>query len=184
MGVSYETSNYFDYLSLFIACAHTPPPPDAVPGRLSVVANTNSPYYRTLIDNYIPKGVNDYAGFNIVDDLDSAPYRLVIQIVNADSYVSGYSANMYGGGFNYRTRLEVEANFYNPNNRIVWSWSGWADYGSANKSMKAIAKMVGKQMQKDGLLAPIYYRPDPPPINRYKDIEPAPAFTLPKLKEP
>jgi hypothetical protein len=77
--------------------------------------------------------------------------------VNADSYVSGFSANTYGAGVNYRTRVEVEAAFVDQNNRSVWSWSGWADYNSGEKSMKKIAKMLGEAMSKEGLLVPSYY---------------------------
>ena len=144
-------------LLLTASCAHTPPPPDAVPGRISVVADTKSPYWRSWINHYVPRGVNDYAHYQIVDGSRDTPYRLVVRVVNSDSYISGYSANTYGARANYRTRVEVEAEFLDKNNRSVWSWSGWADYNSGEASMKKIAKMLGAAMSKDGLLAPSYY---------------------------
>lgn len=144
-------------LLLVASCAHTPPPPDAVPGRISVVAVTKSPYWRSWINHYVPRGVNDYAHYQIVDGSKDTPYRLVVRVVGSDSYISGFSTNAYGARANYRTRVEVEAEFLDQNNRSVWSWSGWADYNSGEKSMKKIAKLLGAAMSKNGLLVPSYY---------------------------
>ena len=143
-------------LLLSTSCVHTPPP-DAVPGRISVVADTKSPYWRSWINHYVPRGVNDYAHYPIVDGSRDAPYRLVVRVVNADSYISGFSVNTHGAKAKYRTKIEVEAEFLDQNNRSVWSWSGWADEKSGEKSMKKIAKMLGAVMSKNGLLAPSYY---------------------------
>jgi len=142
---------------LSASCAHTPSPPDAVPGRIAVVADTKSPYWKSWINHYVPKGVNDYAHYQIVDGSRDAPYKLVIRVVNADSYISEFSTDRYGAEVNYRTRVEVEAVFLDENSRSVWSWSGWADFSSGEKSMKKIAKMLGEAMSKGGLLVPSYY---------------------------
>lgn len=142
---------------LTVSCVHIPPPPGAIPGRITVVTDTNSPYWRSWINHYVPRGVNDYAHYQIVDGNNDAPYKLLVHIVNADSYISGYSANRYGASANYRTRLEVEVMFLDQNSHSIWSWSGWADYDSGAQSMKKIAKRLGKAMSEEGLLVPSYY---------------------------
>lgn len=144
-------------LLLSASCTHTPPPLDAVPGRISVVADTKSPYWRTWIYHYIPRGVNDRAHYQIVDGSKDAPYKLVVRVVNAESYISGFSTGQYGGRAYYRTRVEVEVDFLDSNNHSVWSWSGWASYNSGKKAMKRIAKLLGVAMLKEGLLEPSYY---------------------------
>jgi len=142
------------FLLLNLACAAHMPPPDAIPGRISVVTDTKSPYWKSWINHYIPRGVNDYAHYKIVDGSNEAPYKLNVSVLNANSYVSGISDK---GGVNYRTMVEVEAELLDQDNHEIWSWAGWADYYSGAASMKAIAKMIGKEMSKAGLLKPSYY---------------------------
>ena len=134
-----------------------PPSLVSISGRISVIADTTSPYWKSLINTYIPRGVNKIARYPIIAGSIDAPYKLVVKVVNADTYISGISGNEHHANVKYRTRVEVEVNFLDMNNKIVWTWSGWADYSSANRSMSKIAKMLGQDMSKDGLLEPSYY---------------------------
>jgi len=144
-------------LLLVSACTHIPPPPDAVPGRIAVVADTKSPYWGSMINNYVPKGINDYAHYPIVDGSKDAPYKLVVRILSADSYISGFIGGEYSTTAMYRTKVEVEAELLDQNYRSVWSWSGWANYDSGARAVWAIAKLIGKEMAAKGLLVPSYY---------------------------
>ncbi len=143
---------------------------DGVPGQIVVVAETDSPYWRSWINLYIPRGLNDYARYQIATASGDASYKLAIRLVNADSRPSGFSAYQYGATINYQTMVEVEAVFLDPGNRSVWSWSGWANSGSGAQSMKRIAKMLGKAMADAGLLAPSYYKSVLPPPKEPKEF--------------
>lgn len=152
------------FLALSISCARTNRQVvGAVPGQIAVVAETDSPYWRYWIRFYVPRGVNDYAHYQIATAAGDAPYKLVVRLVGASSRASGVRGDRYGATINYQTMAEVEVVFLGPGDRKVWSWSGWADSGSGAQSMKMVAKMLGKAMVEAGLLAPSYYKPAPLP---------------------
>lgn len=137
-------------------CA-SPPPPNAVPFRISVVSETRSPYWTSVINSSVPSGLNKRARYKIATPRIGAPYKLHVKIYDVDSYVTGHSFTYGGTSTHYRTKVEVEAALFDQHGKEQWSWSGWADYGSAEKSMKAIAKMMASDMYKNGKLSPPYY---------------------------
>jgi hypothetical protein len=160
MKTGYYAAIIAGLLMVSSACRHTPipPPPDAIPGQISVVADVESPYWTSMIQTYVPKQLNYCAHFPIAETSGRAPHRLLVRIVSSHSYVAGFDPNQNGGSnVRYRTKVEVRADFRDENNVSVWTWSGWSDHVSAAYAVERCARLIGTEMSKDGLLAPSYY---------------------------
>jgi hypothetical protein len=155
-NLSYKTVSVLLAVIALYSCAHKAPD-GAVPGRITVSSVNNSPYQTTWINHYVPKGINDYAYYPIVDGSNDAPYILGVTILNSNSNVAGFTPTYSGTKVVYRVRIEYQASLSDFTGKNVWTRTGWAEHNSESNAIYTMAKGIGKAMAEDGLLDPGYY---------------------------
>lgn len=134
-------------------------PPGAVPGRIALVADTQSPYWNSLIQKYVPARFNYFAGYKIIDGSPDAPFKLKVWILNADKQVSGFTAPdfIFGTSVRTKTKVEIKAVLLDQNNNEVTSWAYWDEDSSEDTSINALATSMAKAFRNAGFLAPSFY---------------------------
>lgn len=143
-------------IMLLVGCAHKPPE-GAVPGRISINSLNNTPYQTSWINHYVPRGINDYAHYPIVDESRDAPYVLNINILSSNSNIVGFTPSYSGTNVVYRVRIEYQVAFSDMDGKIVWTHTGWAEHNSESNAIYVMAKIIGREMANAGLLKPSYF---------------------------
>lgn len=133
-------------------------PPGAVPGRISLVADTQSPYWSSLINNNLPSRFNYLAGYKIIDGSADAPFKLVVRILSADKQVSGYSHNFLDGTIvRTKTKIEIKAALLDRNNNEVSAWAHWCEDESEDYCLKVLMTQMAYAFRNAGVFAPSFY---------------------------
>ncbi|GEM_PF-4483297 len=145
-----------------IGCSHIRTAPEGATTQIRLVAEiTDSPFWKSIVQKYVPLQINAHARYQIVCLYDDMPYKLHFRLIRSTGYQSsGYDFISGYPTTNYQTMVEVEATLYNSLNQQVWTWSGWATRKSPQNAMNEVAALLARSMKKDGLLSPEYYKND------------------------
>lgn len=140
-----------------LACSHARCVPlvDAIPGQISVYPDTGSPYSASMITKYFVNSLNKKACYSIATD-GSAPYILKVRVLSSDSYMSGLSYSQYGATVNYRNRVEVAYELFDPNGISIYSGTAWAETG--RDPMNYVSRFVANDFYTHGMLYPEFYK--------------------------
>lgn len=145
---------------LLVSCAAHKPIEGAVPGRIKVVSVDAGPYQNAQINHFFTLGLNDYAGFPIVDGSVNAPYKVEVKILSSNSQVAGYRHGFFAPwktNVKYQARIEYSASLVNPHGDVLWTNTTYAESDSEENAIYTMAKDVSLALYNNQMLVPSFY---------------------------
>lgn len=115
---------------------------------VSLEVQTSSIMMRSLVRKHFTNSLNRLAKGQLVDTEGGRPYRLVVKFVGEGK--SGSTPSRYQNP--NLVLVEMTVDLVKGKGKPVWSWEGFAEQRSAERAVITIARELGNEMRRDGIV--------------------------------